>query len=62
MRLSSIVALAGRGFFVGIFFEGGGGVEKGRFCRRFLKKWVFGRGVLVVKTWWDAWWTWCFGW
>jgi hypothetical protein len=53
MRLSSIVALAGSGFFVVIFFVGGGGVEKGRFYWGFLKKmgvwtWRFG-GENVVR-------------
>jgi hypothetical protein len=51
MRLVSIVALVRwRGFLEKKKWCGG----KGVFIGGFLKIVVFGRGVLVVKTWWDA--------
>ncbi|MBB5342759.1 hypothetical protein [Tunturibacter empetritectus] len=51
MRLSSIVALVR---WQGFSAEKSGAVEDGVFIGGFEIT-VFGRGVLVMRTWWDAW-------
>jgi hypothetical protein len=33
---------------------------RARFCWGFWQKRAFSCGDLVVRTWWIAWWTWCF--
>jgi hypothetical protein len=52
MRLVSIVALVR---WRDISAEKSWMVEKGRFYWRFLEDTRAKRGVLVVRTWWDAW-------
>jgi hypothetical protein len=52
MRLFSIVALV---WWQGFSAKKSGAVEKDVFYWGFLKIVVFGRGVLVVRTWWNVW-------
>jgi hypothetical protein len=52
MRLVSIVALVR---WRGISAEKSRAVEKGCFYWGFLENTCAERGVLVVRTWWDAW-------